>query len=622
MNDSLFKRVHIPYKQKFDHIADICNLMRLSFSSDDSEEIIAAFNCLRSCEDITIEIKLPMVLIRKRFGLSGFEYMCLMLALASALEGSGNQPTFSEAAKHYPFFQNEEIFSSIVDGRPLTYLLDSDKSCGLSSHFKIKNIVLNFIIESELSAPGIYLNTYSNDFPLIYNDSCERAVSFISSHSLSCIFIEGKPGDGRRVLANQICTAIEKNTVTVYSEDIENITEFSEQLTGLCVITDSIPLILADVEMKNAVRLINLLTDFLPIVFICSNIKDVQITLHNRECINLKTESLNAIKRKFLWDYYLDSSTVETGMLADRYRLNAGQIAGICRNCDLNGKTDSEALISEIMSLNSKNSLSEIIHPMFKMEDLIADEHIITVLNQIIKTAKSLSGLFNKYGLNKLFPYGRGLGVLFYGAPGTGKTMSAYILAAELGLDVMKVDLSRIEDKYIGETEKRISEIFEKAGENNCLLFFDEADSLFAKRTEVTDSHDRHANGQTAHLLQKMEEYDGIVVLATNLSSNIDPAFKRRLHFTLEFFKPDAETRSALWRRFIPENMPQESLDFKFLAETFDLTPAEIKWTVISAAVHADGLPLSMNHIFSALKYEYEKSNLAFPKVSYKNIKL
>ena len=172
------------------------------------------------------------------------------------------------------------------------------------------------------------------------------------------------------------------------------------------------------------------------------------------------------------------------------------------------------------------------------------------------------------------------------------------------------------------ETEKRISEIFEKAEENNCLLFFDEADSLFAKRTEISDSHDRHANGQTAHLLQKMEEYDGIVVLATNLNSNIDPAFKRRLHFTLEFFKPDAETRMTLWRRFIPDKMPHEDLDFKFLGETFELTPAEIKWAALSAAVQADGSPMTMDHIFSALKYEYEKSNLAIPKINYKNIQL
>ena len=119
-----------------------------------------------------------------------------------------------------------------------------------------------------------------------------------------------------------------------------------------------------------------------------------------------------------------------------------------------------------------------------------------------------------------------------------------------------------------------------------------------------------------------MEEYDGIVVLATNLNSNIDPAFKRRLHFTLEFFKPDSETRMTLWHRFIPDKMPHEDLDFKFLGETFELTPAEIKWAALSAAVQADGSPMTMDHIFSALKYEYEKSNLAIPKINYKNIQL
>ncbi len=252
--------------------------------------------------------------------------------------------------------------------------------------------------------------------------------------------------------------------------------------------------------------------------------------------------------------------------------------------------------------------------------DLVAPDNIVGTLKRIIKTVERLPLLMEEYGFEKLFPYGRGLGVLFHGASGTGKTMSAYILAAELGLDVMRADLSRIEDKYIGETEKRISEIFQKAEENNCLLFFDEADSLFTKRTEVTDSHDRHANAQTAHLLQKMEEYSGIVVLATNLEGNIDPAFRRRLHFTLEFLKPDAAVRGQLWRKFLPDGLPRGEIDFDHLANTFDLTPAEIKWAALSAAVLADGEPLSTGHIITALKYEYEKSGLAFPNISCRNI--
>ena len=614
-----YKKNNAPYEEIFNHIADICNLMRFCFESDNLEEVIKAFNYLRSCEDMTSEIQLPMVLIRKRFSLSGFEYMCLMLALASALEGKGS-PTFFEAAEHYPFFQNAEVFASLVENNTLKYLLDSEEGCGLSRHFQIKSIVLNFIIEKNISHNNIFFNTYIKKYPIIYKDLYQRILNFISANSVSCIFIEGKTGSGRRVLASQICKELGKNTVTVYSEDIENISEFSENLVGLCVMTESVPLVISDAEIKNAVKLINLITDFLPFVFICSSIKDTKISLQNRYLMYFKIGAIDESKRRCLWNYYLDFNESDIKILSSRYRLTAGQIAGVCRNCNLNA--DMKSLISEIMLLNSENSLSQIIHPMFRIDDLIADEHIITVLNQIIKTAKNLSGFLAKYGFEELFPYGRGLGILFYGASGTGKTMSAYILASELGLDVMKVDLSRIEDKYIGETEKRISEIFEKAEENNCLLFFDEADCLFAKRTEISDSHDRHANGQTAHLLQKMEEYDGIVVLATNLNSNIDPAFKRRLHFTLEFFKPDAETRMTLWRRFIPDKMPHEDLDFKFLGETFELTPAEIKWAALSAAVQADGSPMTMDHIFSALKYEYEKSNLAIPKINYKNIQL
>ncbi len=321
------------------------------------------------------------------------------------------------------------------------------------------------------------------------------------------------------------------------------------------------------------------------------------------------------------WEYYLDGSDIDARFFAERYRLTVGNIAEVCGK-DPTKPADVKKITDGISLLNSESPVCRLIRPMFRLDDLVAQEHIIETLKRIIAVAEKLPRLMEQYGFEKLFPYGRGLGVLFHGASGTGKTMSAYILAAELGLDVMRADLSRIEDKYIGETEKRISEVFRKAEENNCLLFFDEADSLFAKRTEVSDSHDRHANAQTAHLLQKMEEYGGIVVLATNLEGNVDPAFKRRLHFTLEFLRPDAAARAALWRKFIPEALPREDIDFDFLANAFDLTPAEIKWAALSAAVLADGSPLSTRHIISALKYEYEKFGIAFPNVGYKKINL
>lgn len=388
-----------------------------------------------------------------------------------------------------------------------------------------------------------------------------------------------------------------------------------------CSPATGVPVVISNEDVKKAVSFVNKLPALLPVVFICINSEESQIMLRDRSRFLLKVSPPDKATRLKAWEYYLNGADIDAQFLAERYRLTVGGIAEVCKR-NLSRPADIKELMSGILFLNSESSICKLIHPMFRLEDLVAQDYVTETLKRIIGTAEGLPRLIERYGFEKLFPYGRCLGVLFYGASGTGKTMSAHILAAELGLDVMRVDLSRIEDKYIGETEKRISEVFQKAEENNCLLFFDEADSLFAKRTDVSDSHDRHANAQTAHLLQKMEEYSGIVVLATNLEGNIDTAFKRRLHFTLEFLKPDTAARAALWRKFIPEALPHEDIDFDFLANAFDLTPAEIKWAALSAAVCAEGSPLSMRHIISALKFEYEKFGLAFPDIGYKKINL
>lgn len=613
-----------PYRESFEHITDICRIIRLCFESEHSgntDDLMDELDRLKLREDLTTETVLPAVLVRERFSLSGFEYFCVMLGISAALEGNGQFPTFSAAVSHYPFIESENVYLSMPAGKPLQYLLDMEEGCGIARRFTLKSFVFDFMIGNIVSTPNIFFNIFSDKLPILYGDLYERGVDFISADVLSCVVIDGKTGSGRRTLAAQICGSLGKNTAAVFAEDIKDVDMFAAELTGSCVMTDSVPVVIADEDAPKAVNLVNLLTDLLPLVFICINSKENRIKPRGRSCFSLKISPPNKNVRLRAWEYYLGGLETDTQILAERYRLTVGQIAEVRKSCSPKS-ADRRELTDGIMALNSESPVCRLIRPMFRLEDLVAQDHITETLKRIVKTAESLPDLMDKYGFEKLFPYGRGLGVLFYGASGTGKTMSAYILAAELGLDVMRVDLSRIEDKYIGETEKRISEVFQRAEENNCLLFFDEADSLFAKRTEVSDSHDRRANAQTAHLLQKMEEYGGIVVLATNLNGNIDPAFKRRLHFALEFLKPDAAARAALWRKFIPEGLPRENLDFDFLAGVFDLTPAEIKWAALSAAVLAEGSPLSMRHILSALKYEYEKFGLAFPNIGYKKINL
>lgn len=613
-----------PYCEPLEHISDICLIIRFCFDPDRSDNTIGPeeeLERLIACEDMTSETSLPAVIIREKFALSGFEYFCVLLGIASALEGNGESPTFADAVLHYPYIENENVYSTMLAGKPFQYLFDMEEGSGISRRFKLKSFMLDFIIGNRVSIPNVLFNMCPNALPLLHSDLYENGVDIMTEAPLPCLVIKGRTGSGRRTLAAQICGSFDKNTAVVCAEDIKDIDEFADTLIGACILTDSIPVVIADEEIKKAVSLVNALPSLIPVVFICSNSEESQIRPRGRCCFSFKTEPLDIAASIKAWDHYLADTDVDTRFLAERYRLSVGDIAEICKKHS-SIPVHIKELMSGISSLNSESPICKLIRPMFRLEDLVAQDYITEALKRIIRTVESLPRLIDQCGFGKLFPYGRGMGVLFYGASGTGKTMSAYILAAELGLDVMRVDLSRIEDKYIGETEKRISEVFRKAEENNCLLFFDEADSLFAKRTDVSDSHDRYANSQTAHLLQKMEEYSGVVVLATNIEGNIDPAFRRRLHFALEFLKPDAAARAELWRKFIPEALPREDIDFDFLADEFDLSPAEIKWTVLSAAASAEGLPLSMRHILSALKYEYEKFGLAFPNAGHKKINL
>ncbi len=607
------------YRDSFEHISDICRIIRLCFENEETEaaeELMPELDCLRLREDNTSETDLSVVLIRKRFGLTGFEYFCVLIGILFALEGDVKSPSFAQAISRYPFVESENVYSTLISGAPLRFLLETEEDCGISSCFRLKGFVFDFIIGNVVSMRNVFLENNSDELPVLFEEQYKRGVDFISHSNTVCVIIEGKSGSGRRTLAAQISRSFGKQTAVVCAEDIKDEERFAEELTGLCVLTNSVPVLTANDDPSKAAGFVKLMSR-LPVVFICVNSDESRFELRGRKRFILKIPPLDRDTRLKAWTYYLNGSEIDAKALAARYRLTVGQIAEVCGSPKAN---DMKELTDRIMSLNSESSVYSLIRPMFRLEDLAAQDHIADALKRIIGTAERLPGLMKNSGFNRLFPYGRGLGILFYGASGTGKTMSAYILAAELGLEVMRVDISRIEDKYIGETEKRISEVFQKAEENNCLLFFDEADSLFAKRTEVSDSHDRHANAQTAHLLQKLEEYDGIVVLATNLSENIDPAFRRRLHFIVEFLKPDETARKTLWRKFIPDDLPRGELNYGFLAKTFELTPAEIKWAVLSAAVLANGEPLSTGHIITALRYEYEKSGVAFPNISYRKI--
>jgi SpoVK/Ycf46/Vps4 family AAA+-type ATPase len=246
---------------------------------------------------------------------------------------------------------------------------------------------------------------------------------------------------------------------------------------------------------------------------------------------------------------------------------------------------------------------------MHGWDDLVLPEDTRTQLTELASRVRQRTRVLDEWGFDRLLALGRGTCALFAGPSGTGKTMAADVIAGELGLDLYAIDLATVVSKYIGETEKNLKRIFDAARRANAVLFFDEADAIFGKRSEVRDAHDRYANIEIAYLLQKMEEHDGIAILATNLRENLDDAFLRRLHFVVEFPVPDEADRERMWRRFIPPRAPVDAIDFAFLARQFRLPGGNIKNIVVSAAylASANGGRIGMPHLIRAVWREHQK---------------
>jgi ATPase family associated with various cellular activities (AAA) len=254
--------------------------------------------------------------------------------------------------------------------------------------------------------------------------------------------------------------------------------------------------------------------------------------------------------------------------------------------------------------------LARRIEPAVGWDDLVLPGPTTRRLHELALRARHRDQVLGRWRMRPGGGRGRGVIALFAGESGTGKTMSAEVVAADLGMDVYVVDLSTVVDKYVGETEKNLERIFTEAAGVNGVLLFDEADAVFGRRSQVKDAHDRHANVESAYLLQRMESFDGIAVLTTNLRANLDEAFTRRLDVGAEFPLPAAAQRRALWDRCLGTELPRDDrLDLDFCAEHFELSGGSIRSCAVTAAYLAaeDGGPLGMAQLVSAVAQEYRK---------------
>ena len=338
--------------------------------------------------------------------------------------------------------------------------------------------------------------------------------------------------------------------------------------------------------------------------------------------------------QKILWEdlaarykvTYADD--VDLDELVSKFNITPGNIERTIRCCaalhasaasDASDASDKPAVIyrdaieEQLRSLSGEKlgTLAKKLNASFGINDIQLRDDTRTLVDQVLSRIRHRSTVNDTYGFAAKLPYGRGVSVVLYGPPGTGKTMLACVMAHELGLDLYRVDTSEIGSKYIGETEKNLSALFDAARGSNGILFFDEADALFAKRTDVESSNDKHANSEVAFLLQQIEEYDGLSILATNAVHNFDAAFKRRMTYMISVDRPDEEERLLLWQNVFPEATPlSKDVNFELYARVDGMTGSSIKAAAVTAAYFAASEDRAVTNadIIEAIDAEYRKA--------------
>lgn len=455
------------------------------------------------------------------------------------------------------------------------------------------------------------------------------------NHQGVIVQLKGRAGSGRKFLLGQMCYHLNCSLLTADTGALLRLGERDRnaflhicgELACYALIHGAV-VCLDELEPEErqeelAGKLLRELGERLPVVFFTSDRREFQYPGVEKEILLFELPRADFKARKTYWELFLKEAaiddTVDLVQAANVYQYNAGQIREVIRTAEYKAALDGRAkmsnqdIIESVRDYNSRRmgKKSTLIDLAFDWKDMILDEYQKKQILDACCQIKNRHMVQDMWGFGEKTPYGRGLGILLYGAPGVGKTMSVQIISRTLGLDAYRIDLSQMVSKYVGETEKNLGEIFDMAKNSCSILFFDEADALFSKRTDVKDSKDRYANMETSYLLQKIEEHDGIVILASNHISNFDEAFQRRMQYIINIPLPGAGQRLELWKSVFPPKAPlEEDVDFAFLAERFELSGSRIKSIAIQSAYYAaeEGSRIGPVHILRALQVDMAKS--------------
>lgn len=633
---------------------------------------------VRRPDDLNLRASSQLNQITQLFRLSRIEERCLVLCLAAEIDAgyskvfaflqddiTQKQPSIDLALRLFSndltqSIENRAIFSP---NAPLlkNHLLQLSDSNGrhlpyLQLALKLDERIAGFLLQT----PQLERDLLDWVEPVMPNDPISiTAPSEVRDQTIQLveqcfgegdaplrpvIHLYGRPGSGKRSLATYASQRIglplliaNVKRMPVDLNGVEALWRLGREamLLPAVLLIENFDSLLLENKSGELASLLRAVESFSPLTFLSGSHRWTPETppqlFLSLECPAPNSTTRMSCWRKRLHEAGSDLSEEDLIELASKFNFTEGQIqqtveAARCRAYwenpalpQLNAHVLNQA--ASAIAAPNLGGLARKIETRDSWSDIVLPEAQLNQLREIAAHVKRAQVVFEQWGFEKHFSYGKGVTALFEGPSGTGKTMAAGILARELGLDLHKIDLSSVVSKYIGETEKNLDRIFGEAQASNAVLFFDEADALFGKRSEVKDAHDRYANLEIAFLLQRMEEYSGIVILASNMKQNMDDAFVRRLRFIVPFPFPTEDDRELIWQKCFPPDAPlHDDVDFRWLARKVNVAGGNIKNISLRAAflaVDRDGV-IDMDCLIDATKREIEKIGKVFAMAEFR----
>ncbi|MBG1267338.1 ATP-binding protein [Nostoc sp. WHI] len=583
-------------------------------------------------------------ILSQQFNLSPFEQNILLLC--SALELDTQMATLCAQAQdnshwRYPTFAlalacfEQPIWDALSPQRPLRYwrLLEINQS-GVqpltTSPLRADERIVNYIkglnyLDHHLTSFLIPLDVPQQEFEL--PPSQQSAVETIV-HSLEqsdwehlVIQLVGSDSLSKQLVAQQVAAIL---GLTLYRLPIELLPSQPQELETLARLwyRESLLLPIAlylDAHENNAsvlegyaLPLHRFLARSGGLIFVSG--RDTQPGIAQIDC-TIDVNKPTPDEQQQLWAAALGSVAGDRpGYLSSQFNLNSIVIAEIAKSTLVENQPVADSLSEQLWrkclayTRPRFDILAHRLDAKATWEMLVLPDEELNLLHQIVDQIQHRSTVYQDWGFQQRMNRGLGISTLFAGESGTGKTMAAEVIANDLHLNLYRIDLSTVVNKYIGETEKNLRRLFDAAEDGGAILFFDEADALFGKRSEVKDSHDRYANIEINYLLQRIESYRGLAILATNLKNALDPAFMRRLRFIVNFPFPGAKERCLIWQKAFPQATPIQDLDFNRLAK-LNLAGGSIHNVALNAAFLAAkaDTPITMAIVLAAARIEFRK---------------